>query len=168
MFIRRGEGDLRESLFHTTHNWPEAVLFSEASQHAQGQGTEKSPTPQLNLSGLMEVHPAVVVPNHYDHSRVVKSGTMFSCQRLSTSVAQCLLKLKEARGGAMLCDKQKHHNSGMTSGQSDPITPWRVKDTSCGTGDHVWRKHEINRFFLLWAKLTRALQFSSQSKDEEI
>lgn len=62
---------------------------------------------------------------------------MFSCQRLNTSVAQFLQKLKEVRGGAMLFDKQKHHNSEMTSGQSDPITPCRVKETSCGTGDHV-------------------------------
>jgi len=78
---------------------------------------------------------------------------MFSRQRLSTSVAQFLLKLKEAIGGAMLFDKQKHHNSEMTSGQSDPITRCRVKETSCGTGDHVWREHEINRFFPLWGEM---------------
>lgn len=98
---------------------------------------------------------------------------MFSCQRLSTNVAQCLLKLKEARCGAMLCDKQKQHNSELTSSQSDPITSitWRVIETSCGTGDHVWRELEINCFFLLWGKMfafNKGLQSSSQCKDEEI
>lgn len=125
-------------------------------------GTEKHPTPQLHLlqasqdlrrSSQLLLCPITTTSRHFvNEDRVIKRGlcgTMFSCQRLSTSVAQCLLKLKEARGGAMLCNKQKHHNSEMTSGQRDPITSWRVKETSCGTGDHVWREHEINRFFQL-------------------
>lgn len=78
-------------------------------------------------------------------------SVMFSCQRLSASVAQRLLKLKEARGGAVLCDKQKHHNSEMTSGRSD--------HTMEGHGDQLWswrpcvEEHEINRFFPLWGEM---------------
>ncbi len=54
---------------------------------------------------------------------------------------------------------KKHHNSEMTSGQSDLITPWRVKETSCGGN---------TRFGAKCLFLTRPLQSTSQCKDEEI